>query len=164
MGRCNQCILLFPFLPWIYLLPLPYPQHQACFQKFLVFWTRTQIPFSQLAWAGAGACMASSRWEPRNPGSNNEIKELQNVYIPVCTRSYWYVRVYTTIFITWLVCTSTYQYVLVQPSYYQSTSPWLGTMEYILRIYSSTKSCYRTSRREPSCTMLYCCISDVHDS
>ena len=32
-GHCNQCILPFPFLPWIYLLPLPYPQHQACFQK-----------------------------------------------------------------------------------------------------------------------------------
>ncbi len=96
----------------------------------------------------------------------NETAEIKELYITVKTCTYQYVRVHTVsmnayIHLICMVCTSTYHCVLVQPSYYQSTSPWLGMMEYILCMYSSTKSCYCTSRCKPSYTVLYCSISGV---
>jgi hypothetical protein len=85
-------------------------------------------------------------------------------YIPVCTGLYWSVPVQTS---SWLVCTCPYQYIQVytKTDTYTFNLTWWNwfhwTLEYILGIYSSTKSCYRTSRRKPSCTVLYWGISGV---
>ena len=85
-------------------------------------------------------------------------------YKPVCTGLYWSVPVQTS---SWLVCTCPYQCIMVHTkadTYIFDLTWWNRlhwTMEYILSIYSSTKSCYRIWRRKPSCTVLYWSISGV---
>ena len=134
--HCNQSILPFPLLPWINLVPLPYPQHQACFQKIPSLLHKDGDPRPR-NWYAAGACMTSSRWEPRNPGSNNEINVHTSMYkfILLCTPIYYMnvlSMVCTGMYRYVLVCTCMYLYILILSSYRKCNSPCLETWEFIL--------------------------------
>ena len=116
-GHCNQCILPLPFLPWIYLLPLPYPQHQACFQKFPRLLHKDGDPRPS-NWYGQQQELA---WHHRNEYHKTLVRTMRLTYIPVCTSSYCYVHQYTTwMFYLWyvLVCTGMYLYVPVHTCTY----------------------------------------------
>ena len=111
-GHFNQCILPFPFLPWTYLLPLPYPQHQACFQKIPRLLDKDTDP-SPRNLHGQELVLA---WHHR--GENLETLggtiRLKNCKMFI----YQYVRVHTDMYAYILLHSLNYRYVPVHTSTY----------------------------------------------